>query len=69
MSWVDIGAKILSVQEFLDESGREKKPRDVKHRYLLRISRRFSWKQSNHLGTSCLAILGQEVYVSVHKFT
>ena len=58
---VDIGAKVLPVQDFLDESGREKTPQAVKHRSELRISVRFSEKQSNHLGTSFLTILGQEV--------
>jgi len=34
---VDIGAKVLSVQKFLDESGGAKTPWAVKHRYVLRI--------------------------------
>ena len=57
---VDILAKVLSVQEFLDESGCEKTPRAVKL-FVLRILSRFSWKQSNHLETLFLTILGQEV--------
>ena len=61
ISSVDIGAKVLSVQEFLTGSDCEKTPWAVKHRHDLRISSRFSWKQSNHLGTSFLTILGQEV--------